>query len=58
MNRDFLDMLSALSDAGAEFLIVGAHAVAVHARPRATGDLDVAWRNRVEIMLGDLEADV
>jgi hypothetical protein len=41
MNRDFLDMLSALSDAGAEFLVVGAHAVAVHARPRATGDLDV-----------------
>jgi hypothetical protein len=41
MNRDFLDMLSALSDAGADFLIVGAHAVAVHARPRATGDLDI-----------------
>jgi hypothetical protein len=41
MNRDFLDMLSALCDAGAEFLVVGAHAVAVHARPRATGDLDV-----------------
>jgi hypothetical protein len=41
MNRDFLDMLSALSDAGAEYLIVGAHAVAVHATPRATGDLDI-----------------
>jgi hypothetical protein len=39
MNPDFLDMLSALSDAGADFLVVGAHAVAVHARPRATGDL-------------------
>jgi hypothetical protein len=41
MNPDFLDMLSALCDAGAEYLVVGAHAVAVHARPRATGDLDI-----------------
>ena len=41
MNRDFAEMLSALSAAGAEFLIVGAHAVAAHGRPRATGDLDI-----------------
>ena len=41
MNRDFVEMLSALCDAGAEFLIVGAHAMAVHGRPRATGDLDI-----------------
>lgn len=41
MNRDFDEMLSALSEAGAEYLIVGAHAVAVHGHPRATGDLDV-----------------
>jgi len=41
MNRDFVEMLSALSDAEAEFLVVGAHAVGVHARPRATGDLDL-----------------
>jgi hypothetical protein len=41
MNPDFVEMLSALSDAGAEFLIVGAHALAVHGRPRATGDLDI-----------------
>jgi hypothetical protein len=34
-------MLSALSEAGAEFLVVGAHALAVHGYPRATGDLDV-----------------
>ena len=30
MNRDFAEMLSALSAAGAEFLIVGAHALAAH----------------------------
>ncbi len=41
MNRDFVEMLSALCDVEAEFLIVGAHAMAVHGRPRATGDLDI-----------------
>ncbi len=41
MNRDFAEMLAALSEAGAEFLVIGAHAVAVHGRPRATGDLDL-----------------
>src|SRR5712691_6681490 len=41
MNRDFAEMLDALSAAGADFLIVGAHALAAHGRPRATGDLDI-----------------
>jgi hypothetical protein len=41
VNRDYLDMLDALSAAGAEYLVVGAHAVAVHATPRATGNLDL-----------------
>lgn len=41
MNSDFRDLLSALSAAGAEFLVVGAQAVGIHAIPRATGDLDV-----------------
>ena len=41
MNRDFVEMLSALSGAGAKFLIVGAHALAAHGVPRATGDLDI-----------------
>ncbi|MFT7622099.1 MAG: hypothetical protein ACI9WU_001266 [Myxococcota bacterium] len=41
MNRDFAEMLSALSDAGADFLVVGAHAVAAHGHPRATGNLDI-----------------
>jgi len=41
MNRDFAEMLDALSGARAEFLIVGAHALAAHGRPRATGDLDI-----------------
>lgn len=41
MNRDFVEMLDALSGAAAEFLVVGAHALAVHGHPRATGDLDL-----------------
>lgn len=41
MNKDFLDLLQALLDAGARFLVVGAHSMAVHGVPRATGDLDV-----------------
>jgi len=39
MNPDFVEMLSALRDAGADYLVVGAHALAAHGRPRATGDL-------------------
>ena len=45
MNRDFVEMLSALSEAGARFLIVGAHALAAHGAPRATGDLDIWIQN-------------
>lgn len=41
MNRDFSDMLSALSARGADYLLVGAYALAVHGVPRATGDLDL-----------------
>lgn len=41
MNPDFRDMLSALNDEGAEYLLVGAYALAVHGLPRATGDMDL-----------------
>ncbi len=41
MNRDFVEILSALSAEKAEFIVVGAHAMAAHGFPRATGDLDV-----------------
>ena len=41
MNRDFEEMLAGLSAAGVDFMVIGAHAVAVYARPRATGDLDI-----------------
>lgn len=41
MNRDFAEMLNALSDEGVEYLVVGAYAVAAHGIPRATGDIDL-----------------
>ena len=41
LNQDFLDLLRALSVASVRFLVVGAYAMAVHGRPRATGDLDI-----------------
>ena len=41
MNKDFRDILALLQDEGAVFLIVGAHALAVHGYLRATGDLDL-----------------
>lgn len=38
---DWAEVLRALVDAQARFLVVGAHALAVHGVPRATMDLDV-----------------
>lgn len=44
LNPDFRDLLRAFSAAGVEFVVVGAHALALHGVPRATGDLDVLVR--------------
>ena len=41
MNQDFVALLRELREAEARFLVVGAYALAHHARPRATGDLDI-----------------
>jgi hypothetical protein len=41
MNPDFVDLLRAFIAADVRFLVVGAYALALHGRPRATGDLDV-----------------
>jgi len=46
LNPDFFDIAAALQEEGAEFLVVGAFAMAAHGLPRATGDLDV-WINPV-----------
>jgi hypothetical protein len=41
LNEDFRDILRALLETRAQFLVVGAYAVAVHGIARATGDLDI-----------------
>jgi len=41
MNQDFVDLLRAFAAHDVRCLIVGAYALALHGRPRATGDLDV-----------------
>jgi hypothetical protein len=40
MNRDFVDLLRAFSDAEVRFLVVGAWALSLHARPRDLADLE------------------
>lgn len=47
-NDDFRDLVAELESARAEVVIVGAHALAVHGVPRATGDLDVLVRPTVD----------
>ena len=47
-NEDFLDMLRALVRSEARFVIVGAHALALHGVPRSTGDLDILVRPTAE----------
>jgi hypothetical protein len=41
VNEDYRDILSALVAEQARFLVVGAHALAVHGYPRATVDIDI-----------------
>jgi hypothetical protein len=48
LSPDYRDILSELSAAGAEYIIVGAFAMAAHRMPRATGDIDVWVRPTIE----------
>ena len=41
LNEDYRDILRALSEECASFLLVGAYAMAVHGYPRATMDIDL-----------------
>jgi hypothetical protein len=40
-SQDYEEFIAALNAHGVRYLVVGAHAVAHHARPRATKDLDI-----------------
>ena len=59
LNQDFRDILSALSDAEADYLLVGAYALAAHGLVRATEDLDLWIRatpeNAVRVMKALIE---
>ena len=64
MNQDFVDLLRAFLAADVRFLIVGAYALALYGRPRATGDLalwvDATPENAQRIMsaLADFGAPI
>jgi S1-C subfamily serine protease len=42
--EDFVDLVACLNAEAVDFIIVGAHALAIYGSPRATGDLDVLVR--------------
>jgi hypothetical protein len=48
VNSDFRDLFAALNAAAARYLLVGGYAVAFHAEPRFTRDLDVWIEPSVE----------
>lgn len=39
--KDFIDFIELLNQHGVKYMVIGAHALAYHGRPRHTGDLDV-----------------
>lgn len=53
---DARDLLEALGAAGGEFLVIGAHALAAHGIPRATGDFDILVRPTPENAARVIEA--
>jgi hypothetical protein len=55
LNEDFRDILSFFLQEGVRFLVVGAHAMAVHGVPRATGDIERGWNGRVQSRIGGLD---
>ena len=48
LSKDWREFLESLNSRGVDYVIVGAHSLAVHGRPRYTGDLDILVRSRRE----------
>jgi predicted nucleotidyltransferase len=44
LSKDSREFLESLNSRGIEYVIVGAHSLAFHGRPRYTGDLDILVR--------------
>ena len=48
LSADLREFIELLNSRGVEYVIVGAHSLAFHGRPRYTGDLDVLVRPSLE----------
>jgi hypothetical protein len=49
LRREFLrEFIESLNSHGVEYVVVGAHALAFHGRPRYTGDIDILLRPTAE----------
>ena len=44
LSKDWKEFLELLNSRGVDYVIVGAHSLALHAQPRYTGDLDILVR--------------
>lgn len=53
LSRDFKEFIESLNASGVEYLVVGGYAMALHGRPRQTGDLDI-WLSRTPDNVGRL----
>ncbi|HEY4283138.1 MAG TPA: hypothetical protein VGM62_08740 [Chthoniobacterales bacterium] len=48
LSKDLREFLELLNSGGVDYVIVGAHSLAFHGRPRYTGDLDILLRSTPE----------
>jgi hypothetical protein len=48
LSKDWKDFLALLNCRGVHYIIVGAHSLALHGRPRYTGDHDILVRSTPE----------
>jgi len=48
LSKDWREFLELLNSRGVDYVIVGAHSLALHGRPRYTGDLDILVRPTFE----------
>jgi hypothetical protein len=48
LSKDWREFLELLNSRGVDYIIFGAHSLALHARPRYTGDLDILVRSTSE----------
>jgi len=48
LSKDWREFLELLNSRGVDYVIVGAHSLALHGRPRYTGDVDILVRSTSE----------